>query len=1529
MATAVASTLLLGGAAALPAAASTPGPPPATAPDGQVPETLTRESLPLPDGSTATDAASALEDLPAGELLRLDDDLDLTPSADLVEQFEEGRHVVVLAAPPVAEALGEDGTGPAAAQDEQALEQALVQAQDDVADEIGATPVDNLTLVTNGFVADLTPEQAARASLDPRVLEVVPDEILPLATTGTEFLGLEGPDGVWADLGGPEGLGDGVVVGIIDTGIAPENPSFAGEPLASIPQDGEPYRDGDEVVFTKSDGGTFRGTCQEGAGFTAEDCSTKVVGARYFVEGFGDIGGESVGEYRSPRDGSGHGSHVAGTAAGNPGVDADGTAISGVTPGARIAAYKVCWTGPLDWASFDDGCALSDLVAAIEAATADGVDVINYSIGGGAAESTATLVDRAFLAAASSGVFVAAAAGNSGPTASTLDNASPWITTVAASTLPPPLGTVDLGDQSLLGASTTVPEGGVTGPLRLAENLAREDADVASARLCLPGSLDPAETAGAVVVCERGIVARTEKSAEVAAAGGAGTVLVNPFPDSVDADAHTLPTVHLDVDAAPALREHAQAQDPTVTLLPGNPQGLPALPAPEIAGFSSRGPVVADGSDLLKPDVAAPGTTVLAATSNAPGGEPGFEYLSGTSMASPHVAGLGAMYLSQDPQASPAEIKSALMTTGSDLVRRDGSAPDVFAQGAGQVVPGSFLDPGLLYLSGTEDWLDYLGALGLAGGREELDPSDLNLASLAIGSLAGEQTVTRTLTATRAGSWSAVVEGMEGVDVTVEPAQLTFTEAGQEQEVSLTFRPVDAPTGTFTTGFLTWTGEGEQQVRSPMAVQPVDFAAPTIVHADGASGSATFETSFGVAAEHEISTAGLTRGARAYGQGESSGSSHLYGVTVPEGADLLVVDAAAISGDADLAVQLLWRFDDGRVLSVGQAQQADGREVIVLEDPWESSFVVEVYFPGGPPEATVDYELATYVVDADAPDQPFDVEPGSVRGGPGDRSEVTASWADLPGGSFLGAMTYGSTGTTTLLAVDAGATEATPGEPTLTVDPGEGEWLLASGLVRATATGLRPGGTYRLTLDDGTLARSGPATEDGVVDWLYETSPSTELGVRTLQLSGEGVELTGTFRVTSGYVVGGTGSSEVAFDGSSWASYSILRAGRGDVRLQVTHAGTGEVVYDALAEPLTATQLTTGLFPAPPGELRAVATVVMPGGGGPTFEYPPLQVTGGTPSTVEVGAPDEAGDVTVTVTNVRDLPEVLTVIYAGCDGTRVVGYDNVAPGVSTRTWNLAGYVSATVYDSEGRLFTEHLVTHETRCAERAAEPTGHDLWLTFVDPAVSAEPSAPTTPEAPVAGSLSYRYEPGISTFNLIAGQGERMGDGPLLFPDPDGSTQVTVEPTEERGPVWTTEFAVVEGLPIWLDLNFAVLEPEFIYGWFRMDLPAVTLADLQPQEPVAPELAVSVRERRADLGGSLTVDVEGLAPGRTVEVRLQRVAGRDAPMVLGTLTGGAGGRASAVLDVPAQARAGAHVVHVDEATSAIVALRAPRGWPR
>ncbi|MET0303886.1 MAG: S8 family serine peptidase [Microbacteriaceae bacterium] len=966
--------------------------------------------------------------------------------------FEDGRYVVTLADDPVATYKGDvDGfesttpegdaqlnTRSAPVQD---YSEYLAEQQVEVADEVGADIAYSYTVTLNGFAAQLTAEQAAKLSADKRVAALELDEIKPLAATpSTDFLGLSGDGGVWDAVGGAESAGDGVVVGVIDTGIAPENPSFAGEPLGTEPGSA-PYLDGDTITYAKNDGGTFTSVCQPGeAGqqFDGSECSTKIVGAQYWVDGFGsDSLGLEVGEYISPRDGDGHGSHTASTAAGNHEVEAtavgrDFGKISGVAPGAKVSSYKACWSGPDPAVTTDDGCASSDLLAAIDQAVTDGVDVINYSIGGGAAQTTVSATDIAFLNAAAAGIFVSASAGNSGPTATTLDNASPWITTVAASTIPSYEATATFSDaddatedQAFAGASITVTEP-VTAPATYAGAVGLEGAT--NPQLCLADTLDPELVAGTIVVCERGENARVDKSAEVKRAGGVGTVLVNPTPASVDLDTHTVPTVHLDAQFYEAAVELAQVEGATITLTEGNETGI-TPPTPQLAGFSSRGPVEADGSDILKPDVAAPGVAILAATANPEDGDPTWAFLSGTSMAAPHVAGLAALYLGERPNATPAEIKSALMTTAYDTVDPAGDPyTDPFGQGAGHVDPTRFFEPGLLYLNGETDWDAYINGLGYdwAPGVDPIDASNLNLASISIGELTAPETITREVTVTTAGTYEAQVSGVPGVDVTVEPSSFTAAE-GDTVSFEVTFARTDAPLDEFSTGSLTWSSSATT-VRSPLAVRPVTIVAPDNVSGEGTTGSVDVEVTPGGTGDIPLSTTGLSKGETTRGSG-NPGQTLEYPVTVAEGAqfarfDLLAVDKTV---DLDLVVYLL--DEAGEPVAGWQSATGSSDERVDLVDPEAGEYLVLVAVYSGAPGTEFDL-TTTSVVDGGAE---LALDPAVLAGVQGEKTSYTASWAGLDEtSSYLGLVSYGDTGASTVVTVTTGEDEEP--EPTAPVN---------------------------------------------------------------------------------------------------------------------------------------------------------------------------------------------------------------------------------------------------------------------------------------------------------------------------------------------------------------------------------------------------------------------------------------------------------------------------------------------------------------
>jgi subtilisin family serine protease len=679
----------------------------------------------------------------------------------------------------------------------------------------------------NGFAAVLTGRQVARLRAMREVASVERDLLLPKATENSpHFLGLDTPGtGLWASVGGQGNAGEDVIVGVVDTGIWPEHPSFSDQAdLADRPGDS-----GKRLRVYDAPPSYWHGTCQSGELWSKDDCNFKLIGARYFLAGFTKHG-IITNEYLSARDHDGHGTHTSSTAAGNAGVPASifgisrGT-VSGMAPRARVAAYKACWN--------DQGCYISDTAAGIDAAVADGVDVINYSIGS-TTPQLLSLDSIAFLNATTrGGVFVANSAGNGGPGAGTIGSPAsvPWLMSVGASTQDRTFqNTVTLGSgATFTGVSITAGTGATALPL--------VDSVDAGSELCIEGALNPAVVTGAIVLCKRGVNARVEKSHAVALAGGKGMILYNATAtqDKVT-DNHWVPSSHVSLADGTAIKAYIAAAGPSTARLTRG-EAVPAQGS-VMADFSSRGP---DGAapDLIKPDVTAPGVNILAGNTPTPFiSKPGqlFQSISGTSMSSPHVAGIAALIHQLHPTWTPDQIKSALMVTGrQDVVKENGTtAADPFDIGAGHIVPNRADTPGLTFEATRDDYIRFLcgeGAIDPASATctsrgGPIDPSDLNLASIGIADLAGEQTVTRTVKSVDGGSttWTSSTEGLAGITVTV-PASFTIASSAT-QTWTARFTRTTAAFDQWVFGAIRWTDGSGRVVRIPVALRPVRIAAP-------------------------------------------------------------------------------------------------------------------------------------------------------------------------------------------------------------------------------------------------------------------------------------------------------------------------------------------------------------------------------------------------------------------------------------------------------------------------------------------------------------------------------------------------------------------------------------------------------------------------------------------------------------------------------------------------------------------------------
>ena len=904
----------------------------------------------------------------------------------------------------------------------------LRQRQDGVLKQAaGARKLYDYSVAFNGFSARMTAADAAKLAGATGVVAVVKDERRAVDTTRTtEFLGLTKRGGLWEQLGGPgaRGAGSGVVVGIVDSGAWPESPSLT--PLTN-PQAAQ----------------GFTGTCQTGEQWPAALCTNKIVGARYYTAGVtagvGDIKTAFPDEYLSARDADSHGTHTATTAVGNHGVDVvvDGAALgkaSGMAPNARLSVYKVCWGGSAG------GCYTTDSVKAIEDATADGVDVINFSISG----STTSFVDpveRAFLGAADAGVFVAASAGNSGPGASTVAHNSPWVTTVAASTLDRTgAASVTLGNGATytgVGVGAAVP----SSPLMLSTDAAAAGASATDARLCAPNSLDPAKATGKILLCDRGVVARPDKSKEVKRAGGVGMVLANTAPSSLNADLHFVPTVHVDETAGAAIKAYlAGTAAPTASLAKGAVQF--GVKAPQVASFSSRGPARAGGGDLLKPDITAPGVDVLAGTSPAGNNGRLYDYLSGTSMSSPHMAGLAALVIQKYSNWSPMRVKSALMTTatqrdntGGPITNDSGTVATALDYGSGHVNPNAATDPGLTYDSEFADWVRFLcgvGQLSPTGSScstyGRIDPSDLNTPNVSIGALAGSQTVTRTVTnvADKAADYTATVQAPAGVTTTVTPSRLKLA-PGAKGTFRVTFTRTTAAFDKYAFGSLTW-ADGTHQVRSQLAVRPVAAAVPAEVTGTGTAGSTAVQVTSGFAGTMTASVAGLVPAERLTTTLSPTGPSFettapavspraaKLAVTIPAGTNV----ARLSNFDRDFTAGTdvdLYLYRAGTSTLVGSSGGVTSEEQIQLTNPAAGTYdLYVVLFGAAEGETSVQTPTFVWALGTAAAGN-LTATPAGQAVQAGQTATVTAAWSGLTAGQrYLGRIGIGDG------AVSAGGT---------------------------------------------------------------------------------------------------------------------------------------------------------------------------------------------------------------------------------------------------------------------------------------------------------------------------------------------------------------------------------------------------------------------------------------------------------------------------------------------------------------------------
>ncbi|KAM3707050.1 hypothetical protein ACJW31_03G195400 [Castanea mollissima] len=639
------------------------------------------------------------------------------------------------------------------------------------------------THVIDGFAASLSLSELEALKSSPGFVSSIKDLPVKVDTTHSpDFLGLSGNSGLWP----VTDYGQDVIIGVVDTGIWPESESYNDKGMSEVPS-------------------RWKGQCEFGTKFNTSFCNKKIIGARFFNKGL-------IAKYpnvtntikNSTRDTIGHGTHTSSTAAGNyvQGASyfgyATGTA-RGIAPKARVAMYKALW---------DEGSYSSDIMAAIDQAILDGVDVISLSLGRNDVPLHTDPIAIAAFGALKKGVFVSTSAGNRGPLLGTLHNGIPWVLTVAAGTMDRDYnGVVTLGNGvQLLGSSLYI------------------------------GKWNSSSNKIPIVFFDALVAA----------------VFITNVTDLEFYIRTPFPTIYLNMKNGETVKDYIKTSksNPKASL-EFKKTTLGIKPSPRVSSYSSKGPSISC-SFVLKPDIMAPGSLVLASwPPKIPVAREGssflyskFRLLSGTSMSCPHVAGVAALLKSAHPGWSPAAIRSAMMTTSdafdntlnpiTDLGDDDHPASP-FAFGAGHINPSMALDPGLIYDVNAQDYVNVLCGLKYTNQQIQIITKsasnncsnkslDLNYPSFVAffnakgsnSSFKSVQEFHRTVTNVGEGqsTYVASVTPIKEIKVSVTPEKLVFKNKNEKQSFKLSIEGPQKLKEELVFGYLRWVDSASKRVVS-------------------------------------------------------------------------------------------------------------------------------------------------------------------------------------------------------------------------------------------------------------------------------------------------------------------------------------------------------------------------------------------------------------------------------------------------------------------------------------------------------------------------------------------------------------------------------------------------------------------------------------------------------------------------------------------------------------------------------------------
>ncbi|CAN4118331.1 unnamed protein product [Withania somnifera] len=683
--------------------------------------------------------------------------------------------------------------------------------------------------VLHGFSAVLSIDEFEVLKKSPGFLSAYKDRPVEAHTTHTpEFLKLNPASGLWP----ASGFGQDVIIGVLDTGIWPESASFRDDGLSEIPK-------------------KWKGICKPGTEFSSSLCNKKLIGANYFNKGLLASDPTINISMNSARDTDGHGTHVASIAAGSfaKGASyfgyANGTA-KGMAPRARIAVYKF---------SFEEGTTDSDLIAAMDQAVADGVDIITISYGYENIPLYQDSIAIASFGAMMKGILVSASAGNYGPEMGTLTNGVPWIFTVTSGSSDRSFsGTLTLGNGLKMTGFSLFPVRTTIKDFALVYNESLSMCDSPDELAQVPNA------ARSIMICfstDQDIVSISDQMSAISESKFGAAIYGFDDPDVLTTNSFLNPGVIIGSKEWNEVIDYADNSVKPKASISFQETRIDVKPAPVVSAFSSRGPSISY-TRVAKPDIMAPGELILAAwPSNVTAATIGvntvlysdYRLVSGTSMATPHIAGIAAMLKGAHPDWSPSAIRSSLMTTanpldntGKPIKNADGdNNATSLDMGAGLVNPNCALDPGLIYDATPQDYVNLLCSMNLTEEQFKTiarssakhscsNPSDdINYPSFtALFSPGGyntwvEQKFRRTVTNVGAGAakYKVKVRAPKGSTISISPQTLVFEKESQKQDYTLIIRYKGNAEDQARSGSITWVEEnGYHTVRSPIVVAP-------------------------------------------------------------------------------------------------------------------------------------------------------------------------------------------------------------------------------------------------------------------------------------------------------------------------------------------------------------------------------------------------------------------------------------------------------------------------------------------------------------------------------------------------------------------------------------------------------------------------------------------------------------------------------------------------------------------------------------